>query len=946
MVKKLLSAILSITTAVSLLTSFPATAGNTTKVPYSLSDGITKLKSNLSTKNDYLKAKSLLVDYRKAVSDYKDTEEQIANTANPVKKIRLQFELEKQEKVVNECALEVASRLGINSDSPNEMQLSISSMLSGHLDTKFGEFDYSFNSFFDWLWEIEPETIDDSDGDGLNDELEAEIGTDINSADTDGDSLKDGEEVDKYFTNPLEVDTDKDGLNDDDEIYFCTDPNDPDTDDNGILDGDEKRDQSFVYKAENKDSVVTEVFVSLNGTGNLQKNMQINSIMNKDRLCSNAVGLVGEPFSIETSSQFDEATLTFKIDKTKLGETDFNNLLFLWHDEENHEFVELDTIHDSENSTVSVNTTHFSKYLIVDKEEWYAAWAKKFNYNNADISGAPLVSYYTVLAIDCSGSMEWYDPISYENIDNTMQYTCERKKAAEGFINVMNPNDKSAILLFTGYVENSPKLTNNKDDLKAALEEISSDGGTDFDVAINKSIEILDSENKNYTTKRILLLSDGESYVSDNTIDNAKKKSIHIYTVGLGADSGDETLKRISEETGGKFYKAFTAEKLVAIYEEFGISGDFDTTDDDYDKLYDAVEIAGIRLENGEIINTDPTKPDSDGDGFKDGEEIDPKVGCRYNNSLKQYYFVMNSDPNNLNDTPPVPTAPPIDPDPLQDETESSYFAYVSANSATLRKEPNADSRNLLPSSLSYEYAHIIKIDNEVDDTNNVKSEHGNYVRKWGHTTYEYNGKSYEGYICLDNLTKVEYPSNVDKEEFILLCNCIAQEAGQTTNDEIDQMFICSVVYNRLSHDIKTYGKWDEKSYTFYNADDEDAAKHPNNKIYKVINYNDEFNNHKSYINYQYEHPDFPYTNKVTAAVIKAVIKFYNEKSVEYTDYDYHFFITKDTKDANGKKISEVYFSPHHPEKGEAALKYYCPSTDTWAEVRANINSGAQEFVN
>ena len=49
-------------------------------------------------------------------------------------------------------------------------------------------------------------------------------------------------------------------------------------------------------------------------------------------------GLVGEPFNIEASSQFDTATITFKIDQSKLGDTEFDNLMFLWYDEENNEF--------------------------------------------------------------------------------------------------------------------------------------------------------------------------------------------------------------------------------------------------------------------------------------------------------------------------------------------------------------------------------------------------------------------------------------------------------------------------------------------------------------------------------------------------------------------------------------------------------------------------------
>lgn len=38
----------------------------------------------------------------------------------------------------------------------------------------------------------------------------------------------------------------------------------------------------------------------------------------------------------------------------KLGDAEFDNLLFLWCNEENDEFVGLDTFYDDENSTVSV----------------------------------------------------------------------------------------------------------------------------------------------------------------------------------------------------------------------------------------------------------------------------------------------------------------------------------------------------------------------------------------------------------------------------------------------------------------------------------------------------------------------------------------------------------------------------------------------------------------
>ncbi len=81
---------------------------------------------------------------------------------------------------------------------------------------------------------------DDDDNDGLTNAEERRYGTDPKNPDTDGDGLKDGEEVKRYHTNPLRVDTDGDGLSDGDEVFkYKTNPLKMDTDGDGLSDGDE-----------------------------------------------------------------------------------------------------------------------------------------------------------------------------------------------------------------------------------------------------------------------------------------------------------------------------------------------------------------------------------------------------------------------------------------------------------------------------------------------------------------------------------------------------------------------------------------------------------------------------------------------------------------------------------------------------------------------------------
>ena len=481
---------------------------------------------------------------------------------------------------------------------------------------------------------------EDFDNDGLTNHNEYIYDTSPWVDDTDDDNLTDGEEINTYGTNPLEPDTDFDGLEDSDEIYLGTDPTLPDTDNDGILDCDERFNQTFTHIVENEDCAIEEVIVSMEGTGNLQTNTTIESVMDKDVLCSEVVGLVGEPFSIETISQFDTATLTFKIDQSKLGDTEFDNLMFLWYDEENYKFVELETFYDYENSTVSIETTHFSRYMIVDKFKWFEAWSVEFNYRPTD---GGCKSNDTIITIDCSGSMYNYD---------TTGINSKRAQAASNFFDTMRDGDRAGVVTFTNSAEVTCNLTDSQTDLANGLDNIYSSGGTNFSAALNTALTVFDEDDTLPINKRIILLSDGQDSVPYAVLDECNERNVVVYTIGLGSSS-DSILETIATYTGGEFFKAYTADELLDIYSDIGITSDFDTTDTDGDGLYDVVESAGIRLQNGKIINTDPTNSDSDDDGLSDGKEIDPKIRQFYVPgmpsdvaALQPYYFVERSDPN------------------------------------------------------------------------------------------------------------------------------------------------------------------------------------------------------------------------------------------------------------------------------------------------------------
>lgn len=73
----------------------------------------------------------------------------------------------------------------------------------------------------------------------------------------------------------------------------------------------------------------------------------------------------------------------------------------MWYNEDDDEFVELETILDEATDTASITTTHFSKYMIVDRKEWFEAWRNTPDYS----SNENYTAVDTVITIDVSGSM-------------------------------------------------------------------------------------------------------------------------------------------------------------------------------------------------------------------------------------------------------------------------------------------------------------------------------------------------------------------------------------------------------------------------------------------------------------------------------------------------------------------------------------------------------------
>lgn len=158
------------------------------------------------------------------------------------------------------------------------------------------------------------------------------------------------------------------------------------------------------------------------------------------------------------------------------------------------------------------------------------------------------------LAMDYSGSMG--DDI----------YISE--DAARMFVREMSPYDSTAIVKFTGKVNVFETFTNDTTLLLDAIAEPTDDREyTAVYDAVFKSLELCQGQSGR---RVVVAYTDGKDNNSSHDIDDvialAAAEEIPVFMIGLGAGVEEVALQRISDETGGVYMAAESADDLINIY--------------------------------------------------------------------------------------------------------------------------------------------------------------------------------------------------------------------------------------------------------------------------------------------------------------------------------------------------------------------------------------------
>lgn len=155
--------------------------------------------------------------------------------------------------------------------------------------------------------------------------------------------------------------------------------------------------------------------------------------------------------------------------------------------------------------------------------------------------------------VDTSGSMAG-DPIA--NV----------RTAIGSFVRDMEADRELSLVTFESDASIRVPITTDKSAVQMVVNMLSEGGGTNIDAGIQAGVKALESATG---LKTMMMLTDGQSDVNMQIVEDAKKAGVTIYTIGFGSVN-DALLKEIAEETGGRYIRAESSSELSSVYNSLG----------------------------------------------------------------------------------------------------------------------------------------------------------------------------------------------------------------------------------------------------------------------------------------------------------------------------------------------------------------------------------------
>lgn len=420
----------------------------------------------------------------------------------------------------------------------------------------------------------------DSDGDGLLNDEEKELGTDPYSADTDADGLSDYYEFNESKTKPTNSDTDSDGIRDGDELDLGLDPLKSDSKGDGVKDGD----RELTYTVKNEQLNIS---IKLTGKGNIASTT-IDVLTNST--LKDVYGLLDTLYNFYTDGTVNSAIVTIKYneEEIKAQGLDENNLTMYYFNEETKELEAMPTEVDIEKNTITVTLNHFSKYVLGDK-------------NVVLVNAKAQILFVVDNSVSMYSEQQMIDA-GYNSSTGAIGNDTEFKRLTltNKLVSMFTGNYEFAIAEFSGNYVNLQDFSTSTESIKKAVNSMksnwnSSADGTDIVEALQSGIEEFENDKNSHY---LVLMTDGKntegslSYYQDSIIKSAQEKNVKVCVIGLGTNIDTDELDDIAEATGCDYYHASNSSALDEIYALVGADINYNLVDTDNDGKVDGMIVA------------------------------------------------------------------------------------------------------------------------------------------------------------------------------------------------------------------------------------------------------------------------------------------------------------------------------------------------------------------
>jgi uncharacterized membrane protein len=148
-----------------------------------------------------------------------------------------------------------------------------------------------------------------------------------------------------------------------------------------------------------------------------------------------------------------------------------------------------------------------------------------------------------------------------------------QKEIAKLAIKKLSPMDEVGILHYDWGVHKwhipLQEIRTKRNSLLAQVDRMTPGDMPDFDQPLKMAYEALTEKRRQLATKHVIIISDGDPGQNNQSVlRNMKRDKVTVTTVGVATHGApqDQALKRISDSTGGRFYKVTSARALPAIY--------------------------------------------------------------------------------------------------------------------------------------------------------------------------------------------------------------------------------------------------------------------------------------------------------------------------------------------------------------------------------------------